>query len=116
MCHVLIIEDEVLIAEYLAWIAEENGAVSTAIAVSASAALRCAGEHRPELIVSDVNLAPGWNGPDAVQQIRAEFGEIPVIFVTASPEQCTHCEYAEAIIEKPIQPERLAAAVQAITA
>lgn len=114
MCHVLIIEDEFLIAEMLAWMVETNGADTTSIAGSVFAALKEARDNRPSLIVSDVDLGTGGKGPDAVSKIRDELGDIPVIFVTATPGECRSCDYASAILDKPVSPERFAAAVRAI--
>ena len=114
MCHVLIIEDEYLIADFMAWMAETNGADTTSIAGSEAAAVASAMSQVPDLILSDVNLASGGRGPKAVERIRATLGDIPVIFVTATPEECTPCEYAKAILDKPVQPERLVAAMHAI--
>lgn len=116
MCHVLIIEDEFLIAEFMAWMVEANGAETTSIAASVGTAVAAAHDRHPGLIVSDVNLAEGGKGPDAVARIREELGGVPVIFVTATPDECRSCDYASAILEKPVQPERLVAAMKAITA
>lgn len=114
MRHVLIIEDEYFIAEFMAWMAEINGAETTSIVASEGSAITSATNRMPDLILSDVNLASGGRGPRAVERIRAELGEVPVIFVTASPEDCSMCDYASAILDKPVQPERLAAAMAAI--
>ena len=114
MCHVLIIEDEFLIAELLASMVEQNGADTTSIACSEAQAISSAREQQPGLIVSDVNLGRGGKGPDAVAQIRDELGNIPVIFVTATPRECLPCDYATAILDKPIQPERFAAAIKSL--
>ncbi len=114
MCHVLIIEDEFLIAELLASMLEANGADTTSIAVSEVQALSSARERQPDLIVSDVNLGRGGSGPDAVVRIRDELGDIPVIFVTATPRECAPFDYAAAVLDKPIQPDRFAAALRSI--
>lgn len=60
-------------------------------------------ERRPGIIISDVNLLVG-TGPHAVQTIKSTLGEIPVIFVTASPETCKPCESSSVILIKPIDP------------
>ena len=114
MCHVLIIEDDYLIADFMAWMAETNGAHTTSIAGSEAAAVASAMSQVPDLILSDVNLASGGRGPNAVERIRAKLGDIPVIFVTATPSDCSPCDYASAILDKPVQPERLVAAMHAI--
>lgn len=115
MCHVLIIEDEYLFADFIAWMAETNGADTTNIANSEATAMASAMNQVPDLILSDVNLGKGGKGPDAVARIRDALGDIPVIFVTSTPEECSTCDYARAILDKPVQPERLVAAMQAIS-
>lgn len=114
MCHVLVIEDEPLIAEYVGGLAEMAGATSFVIADTVAMAVDAAQDHAPDLILSDVNLFDGERGPDAVATIRAAMGDIPVIFITATASDCVNCDYARAILEKPIQPERVMAANQAV--
>lgn len=116
MCHALIIEDEFLIADYLAGLMETVGVDSSAIAGCGSAAVCAARSQPPDLIVGDVELGHGDKGPDAVAQIRNELGAIPVIFMTATPEQCAKCDYALAILDKPIRAERLLALVRPLAA
>lgn len=101
MCHVLVIEDEPLIAYEVCDIASDAGATSTDIATSPSEALASALAHAPAVILSDVKIIDG-TGPEAVAEIRSRLGEVPVIFITATPEACAHCDYAAAILTKPI--------------
>ena len=101
MCHVLIIEDDWIIAENIADIAREAGATSIATADSQQAGIDAALARPPAVILSDVQLATG-TGPLAVQAIREQLGPMPVIFVTGTPEACVDCDYAEAILEKPV--------------
>lgn len=102
MCHALVIEDEPLIADYVADLACMGGATSFSIAVSEAEAVQAARVSLPDVILSDVDLKTGGTGPAACAAIRAEFGEIPVIFITGTPEQCEPCDYAAAILAKPI--------------
>ena len=101
MCHVLIIEDDWIVAEHIAEIAREAGATSVATADSQQGGIDAALAQRPAVILSDVQLAAG-TGPSAVEAIRERLGPLPVIFVTGTPEACGHCDYAEAILEKPV--------------
>lgn len=110
MCHVLIIEDEPLIAEFVADIAERAGATSIDFAMSEQEATQAAHDHLPAVILSDVNLREGGRGPRAVQSICSVAGAIPVIFITGTPEDCDPCDDAIAILAKPIQPELVMAA------
>ena len=101
MCHVLIIEDEALIALDLEDLLEAHGALSFSFAETQKAAIIAAQVTRPDFILSDVSLTEG-SGPLAVQQIRNEFGPIPVIFVTATPEACHPCNAPDLIFRKPL--------------
>lgn len=67
MCHVLIIEDEPLIAILLQDILEEAGATSFSFAVTEQEAVDLAGQRVPAVIASDVNLLEG-TGAQAVQR------------------------------------------------
>jgi CheY-like chemotaxis protein len=101
MCHVLVIEDDFLIADYIVQLVENAGATSVAQAVTQQEAIDQARQHRPEVIMSDVKLIEG-TGPLAVQAIHAELGPIPVIFVTGTPEACEPCDAPAVVLTKPI--------------
>lgn len=101
MCHVLIIEDEWLIAEHLTDLAERAGATSVATACTEDEAVQAAHAHTPDIILSDVNLLVG-TGPCAVRTITSALGRIPVIFITGTPEACHPREASSVILHKPI--------------
>ena len=83
VCHVLIIEDEALIALDLQWLLEGAGASTFSFAVSQEEAVTAARTHRPDIITSDVRLVQG-TGPAAVEEIRETLGDIPVVFISAT--------------------------------
>lgn len=101
MCHVLVIEDEWFISEYISELASEAGATSTSIAVTEQEAVLAAREQVPAIILSDVNLLEG-TGPSAVATILDEQGPIPVIFITATPRECEPCNPPNVVLPKPI--------------
>jgi CheY-like chemotaxis protein len=113
MCHVLIIEDEWLIAEYLTEIAERAGATSVATASTEDDAVHAAQDRVPGVIFSDVNLLAG-TGPAAVQRIRADRGPIPVIFITANPEACEPCGPPGIVLQKPFDSASVIAAYRRV--
>lgn len=78
MCHVLIIEDEPMIAMAIEMMVEEEGATSWDIAVTQDEAIAAALAHPPDIITSDVRLIAG-TGPLAVAEIAARLGKRPVI-------------------------------------
>ena len=101
MCHVLIIEDEALVALDLQLLLESCGATSFSFAATEREAVEAAKDRRPEFISSDVKLAQG-TGPRAVATILQEVGSIPVIFITGTPEECEPCEPPARIFSKPL--------------
>lgn len=113
MCHVLVIEDEPLIAMHLQDIFEDAGATSFAFAATEQAAVSLALEHAPAVIASDVCLLEG-TGPQAVQRIHAAIGNVPVIFITATPIDCDVCNPPGIVLAKPISRPQVLAAFQQI--
>jgi CheY-like chemotaxis protein len=101
MCHVLVIEDDFLIAIHITALVEEAGATSVAVADTEQGAIDAARDRKPDIIMSDVKLALG-TGPLAVQAIILEHGAVPVIFITGSPEDCHPCEPPAIILQKPV--------------
>jgi CheY-like chemotaxis protein len=110
VCHVLIIEDEPLVALSIQDVLEQHGATSFSIAATEHDAVRLALAEPPALITSDVHLREG-RGPLAVAAIHDQLGPIPVVYVTGSPAQCEPRSARVDIIEKPFSSEALARAV-----
>ena len=105
MCHVLIIEDEMLAAVDIQGTLKPVGASSFAFADNEREALDEARKRRPDVIISDFMLIEG-SGPAAVRAIRTELGDIPVSYVTAIPE---HLEEGDdvLVVEKPFDQRQL---------
>ena len=80
--HILIVEDEMLVACEMEAILEENGYRCAGIVPDLTAAARFFGKPLDVALV-DLNLRDGFTGP----QIGARLSEsgIPVIFITANP-------------------------------
>jgi CheY-like chemotaxis protein len=101
VCHILIIEDEPILALDLQDLFEAEGATSIAFAVSEADAVASAMAQRPALISSDVKLVSG-TGPGAIATIHDRLGAIPVIFITATPEECHPCDPPGVVLGKPL--------------
>ena len=101
MCHVLIIEDEALVAMELQLLLEDVGATSFAFADDEEGAIAAAMICRPDLITSDVKLSHG-TGPSAISTIQSRLGNIPVIFITGTPSECHPCQPPGIVLEKPV--------------
>lgn len=110
---VLVIEDEPIIAMDLNSIVSALGHRVAGIARTRDEARALGRKVRPDLILSDINLADGSSGIDAVGDLLAEFGEVPVIFITAFPELLLTGEKPEPafLIPKPYTEDQLRSAV-----
>lgn len=111
--HILIIEDDLLVAMDIQSCVEDMGTVSTDVASSEYDAVRLALIRRPELIISDVRVAQG-SGPAAVRRISEHQGLIPVLYVTGSPEAVTRTDPGARVIVKPYQRHQLMQQVKAL--
>lgn len=100
--NVLIIEDEPLIALQIEEIVTSLGHEVVGTAATHSQAVALFEEHRPGLVLADIQLADGSSGIDAVNEILAKFS-VPVIFITAFPERLLTGERPEPtyLITKP---------------
>jgi len=110
---ILVIEDEAIIALHIKQIVTELGHNVTGVARKHSEAVKMAADKRPSLILSDIQLADGSSGIDAVNEILKEAGDIPVIFITAFPERLLTGERPEPafLISKPYSEEQVRSAV-----
>ena len=108
---VLIIEDEPIIAMDLEQLVTGCGHRVVGVAISEAEAVALAAQHKPGLILADINLGQGGDGTAAVARILQSH-YAPVIFVTAYPERLLTGEALEPafVITKPFEPLTLAIA------
>lgn len=106
---VLIIEDEPLIAMDLEAIVQEIGHTVTGIARTHAEAVELGKSQRPDLILSDIQLADNSSGIDAVRELLADLGGVPVVFVTAFPERLLTGDKPEPafLISKPYREDQI---------
>lgn len=83
---VVIIEDEPLIVMELDFLLQEMGHRVVRVARTEREAVDAVLQTRPGLVLSDIQLADGSSGLDAINQILRDFS-VPVIFITAYPER-----------------------------
>lgn len=101
---VLIIEDEALISYQLSKIIQESGHSVAGIAATHDEAVKCASERSFGLILSDIRLADGSSGIEAVRDIQQSLeSPVPAIYITAYPEMLLRGEANEPsyLIPKP---------------
>jgi CheY-like chemotaxis protein len=110
--RILIIEDEMLIAVDLGEIVERLGHAVVASVDTAAKAIQAASEHRPDLILADIQLADGSSGIDAITEILSAIS-VPVVFITAFPDRLLTGERPEPtfLITKPYLEQTVQAAV-----
>ncbi len=110
---ILVIEDEAIIALDLQHIVADMGHSITGVARTHVGAVKLAQRQRPDLILSDIQLADGSSGINAVNEILVEAGDIPVIFITAFPERLLTGERPEPafVITKPYSEAQVRSAV-----
>ncbi|MHB8285219.1 MAG: response regulator [Caulobacteraceae bacterium] len=108
MWHLLIIEDELLVALDLGLMLLDRGATSFAFLETELEAVQLARINAPDIILSDVRLRHG-TGPAAVQAILSELGQRPVILITGTPEECKPCDPPHRVFSKPIHEPTIAA-------
>ncbi|MDZ7281319.1 response regulator [Sphingomonas sanguinis] len=113
MCHVLIIEDEPFIAMSIQSMLEAEGATSFDFAVTQQEAVAVALKRPPEVITSDVKLVEG-TGPLAVAEIHERLGFLPVIFISATPDECRPCSPPGIVLAKPVRESELRRAFRQI--
>ena len=109
---VLIIEDEPIIALDLEAIVQDLGHRIVGVARTRKEAVSLIGEHRPGLILADIQLADGSSGLDAVNDILSQ-DDAAVIFITAYPERFLTGDRPEPafLLTKPFEPEAVKAAI-----
>ena len=107
--HALIIEDETLIAMAVEDALRDCGVTSVDFACSVETAVEAAKARRPDLVTTDVRLAPG-SGIEAVEAICA-MEPVPVIFITGTPADVNERHPKAIIVQKPFRPPQIAAAV-----
>lgn len=112
--HVLIIEDEPVIALELETLLGDLGFASFDIADCPQDALACARAHRPTLITADYRIVAG-TGVEAVAMITEAVGEIPVVYVTGNPDMLP-MDLGLQVIDKPISLRALTAACNHLNA
>lgn len=110
---VMVIEDEAIIALDISSIVADIGHHVTGVARTRAEAVRLAASRRPDLILADIQLADNSSGIDAVNDILAQFDDIPVIFITAFSERLLTGQRPEPafLITKPYTEEQLRSAV-----
>ena len=109
--HVLVVDDEALIADTIVMILNRNGFVAEAV-YSGTQAIEAARRSRPELVLSDV-LMPQVDGVEAAIQIREILPETRIVLFSGQSATVEILARARArghefeLLPKPIHPTKL---------
>lgn len=112
---VLIIEDEPLIALDLKQLVTDLGHRVMGVARTEEQALSAIADHRPGLVLADIQLADGSSGLSAVTTMLQD-GRLPVVFITAFPERLLTGDRPEPtfLLTKPFRPEAVKAIISQV--
>lgn len=113
--HILIVEDELSIAENLVYALETENFSTTHLSVGATVVETLKSSH-VDLVVLDIGL-PDIMGFDVCREIR-KFSSVPLLFLTARDSEIDHVLGlelgADDYVTKPFSPRELAARIRAI--
>jgi CheY-like chemotaxis protein len=113
---VLIVDDDVLIADQWSSIVEDMGLEVCGTGATAAVAIALAQEHRPKVVLMDMRLRGELDGVDAAIAIHELVGS-KVIFITGSKELATtiriQLDHPTAVLFKPVSDRQLQIAVRA---
>lgn len=82
--RVLIVEDEIIVADDLEWQVSKIGYDVMGIAASGEEALTAIDRQQPDIVLMDIQLQGRMNGIEAARLIQRQTGAA-IIFVTAFP-------------------------------
>ena len=85
---ILIVDDEVLVAESMRVVLRQSGYAITDVVTDADAALVAIVRERPDVVLMDINLGHDHEGIAAAEIIRTRHS-LPVIYVTAYADEVT---------------------------
>jgi CheY-like chemotaxis protein len=113
--RILIVEDEILIAEDLRLTLQNIGYRVVGIVSSGPKAVQKARETRPDLVLMDVRLQGAMDGVEAARLIRNE-ADIPIVYVTAHASVLASVETNDRCtrLAKPFSPLQLQTAIDAL--
>ena len=113
--HILIVEDELLIAEHIAAILHTAGYVNTVIAMSVDEAIKLITEQKPNMVLTDIALGSNRTGIDLGTLLYQQF-KIPFIYITShsSTDMLSKAKYTRpnAYLVKPFKKEDLLVAIE----
>lgn len=115
MPQVLVVDDDPHIRQLLVFALEKAG-LGAREAEDGEAALASVEQHRPDLVVLDINM-PKLDGLEVCRRLRAQ-GELPILFLSSRDDEIDRILGielgADDYVVKPFSPREVVARVQAI--
>jgi chemosensory pili system protein ChpA (sensor histidine kinase/response regulator) len=106
---ILVVDDDVDILDFAGMLLE-RAYYDVVTAPSGRAALRSAHEHRPDLILLDIEM-PEMNGVELVMRLRIDpmLGSVPIVLYSGDPNLSVKAEMlqAEGFLAKPCASHRI---------
>jgi len=108
--RVLVVEDDLLVAELAAGMLDELG-FEPVVSHSAKEALDClASGDRPKLVFTDVVMPGGISGIELAEKVRKRFPELPILLTTGYSEEVAG-HHGFPVLQKPYELDSLAGAL-----
>jgi len=108
--RVLLVEDDMLVAELTAGMLGELGFDSMIVHSAKEALERLAGGDRPKLVLSDIIMPGGLSGIELARKVRTRFPELPILLTTGYSEQVS-AGHGFPVLQKPYEMKALAEAI-----
>jgi len=113
--HVLVVEDERVVAKDLQLTLTRLGYRVPVTAASGAAALEAASQRCPDLVIMDIRIEGELDGIQTAELLRERF-DVPVVFLTAYADQATVARAKQlepqAYLLKPVRLDELRSAVE----
>jgi DNA-binding response OmpR family regulator len=105
---VVIAEDDPAIAQLLEELMRDRLQLSTVVVANGALVTDAIAERRPDLLILDVAL-PGLSGLDVFDLVRSApaYDGVPVLFLTANPDQARAAAKDARVIAKPFDVDAL---------
>ena len=112
MRKILIVEDDLMLADFAEELLVEHGYEVSGIARTVTEAVALARNSRPDLVVLDLRLADGGLGTEVAAQLAA-FGKPGILYVTGNMSQVA-LTHGDACLAKPYRAADLIRSLQLV--
>ena len=109
--RVLIVEDDMLVAELAAGMLDELGFEATVTHSAKEALERLTGGEKPKLVFSDIIMPGGISGIELARKVRDRFPELPILLTTGYSEEVGG-SHGFPVLQKPYELDTLAGALE----